>query len=274
MDALFKERSIKNYPMLIITDLNDAPPGFPPCGLTIGSFDGVHLGHQALLRELKRPLEPGAPIVVFTFSNHPSHLFTPNKAVPLICSPQHKAKLLGEYGVDLVILVPFTAKFSEFLFDQFLQLLMDKLSFTHLVLGTGATFGKQKGGNEANVRALAHQLQFQVEYLPKFNLHGSPVSSGRIRTLITQAKFAKVEECLGRPYSLLGRLGKAEDRHNFMEAKGLCLPPDGDYPVHLKVGVEELPARATVDTQKCLIYIEPARRDILLTGIDTEVVFL
>jgi riboflavin kinase / FMN adenylyltransferase len=260
--------------MLIITDLKDVPLGFPPCALTIGSFDGVHMGHQALLDELKRCVGPGAPIVVFTFSNHPSHHLTPDRAVPLICSPQHKAKLLGQYGADLVILIPFTAEFAECLFDQFLQLLKDKLSFTHLVLGTGATFGKGREGNESNVRALADELRFHVEYLPKFNLHGSPISSGRIRTLINQGEFTKVEECLGRPYSLLGRLGNAEGGHYVMESKGLCLPPDGNYPVHLKVGVEELPAKAVVDSVEHKIYIEPAEGEILPAGNEVEIVFL
>ena len=260
--------------MLTITDLKDVSPGFPPCGLTIGSFDGVHVGHQALLRELKRRVEPGTPIVVFTFSNHPSHHFTPNNPVQLICSPLHKAKLLTQYGADLVILTPFTAEFSEFLFDRFLQILKEKLSFTHLVLGTGATFGRQKGGNEDSVRALTSKLDFQVEYLPKCTLHGIPVSSRRIRTLITQGEFAKVEECLGRPYSLLGHLRSTQEGHSVMDAEGLSLPPHGNYPITLKTDSEELPARATVEFQKHQIYVEFLQKNTSLESGEVEIVFL
>lgn len=258
--------------MLLITDLNTIPPDFPPCGLTIGSFDGVHLGHQALLKTLREKIGPTAPLVVFTFSNHPSHHFNPNNPVPLICPPLQKAKLLETYGADVVILTPFTLDFSQTEFDVFLSTLKKKLKFTHLVLGTGATFGRHKQGNEENVGKMAFQLDFQVEYLPKSKLHGEAISSGRIRSYITQGAFDKVEEGLGRPYSLLGHLVE-EGSYYVMKAEGLCLPPKGSYSVMLKAGSEKHPAKADVDPLKHQICIERVGRMGHLPTQEIEIVF-
>ena len=179
-----KKRGAPTQPMLLITDIAEAPSLDTPCGLTIGSFDGVHLGHQSLLKHLRKSSPLKAPLSSLPFLTtlpSTSHLTSYPPHLP----PLQKAKLLGDYGADIVILTPFTQQFATLSFDLFLRTLLEKFPFSLLILGTGATFGKNKGeGNEENIRQIAPELGFTVEYLSKLTLQGAPISSGRIRTLI------------------------------------------------------------------------------------------
>ncbi len=256
--------------MLLITDLRDIPSFTETCGLSLGSFDGVHLGHQALLKHLKSAL-PSSPLVVFTFSTHPSHLFTPDRPTPFICPPLQKAKLLFEYGADVVILIPFTAEFASTPFSDFLGYLKKQLKFSHLALGVGATFGRNKEGDETAVRKLAEKLQFNVDYLPKTMLGDAPISSGKVRSLIGKAAFHEVQECLGRRYSLMGRCQNNEFYHLILE--GICLPSEGIYPVRVKTPYGAHLARAYVMPQQQKISFDLFHEAASLHNEDIELVF-
>lgn len=215
--------------MQLITTFEEIPSLQHPCALTIGNFDGVHLGHQTLLQHARHRLPKEGVLAVFTFSNHSSSLFTPHAPLPLICSPAQKIQLLASYGTDLLLYFPFTSSFSELSFDLFLKKLHTQLHFSHLILGVGATLGKNRKGDAENVQKLGKEIGFVVEYIPKLTLQGTPISSGRIRSLILKADFAEIEACLGRPYSLIGTL-----QGNTLHFPGICLPPPGTYSVHLK----------------------------------------
>ncbi|MBS0621308.1 MAG: FAD synthetase family protein [Verrucomicrobia bacterium] len=193
--------------------------------LSIGTFDGVHLGHQHLFSQLPKE----GKRIAFTFTNHPSSYFSHRAPVPLICTLPHKLKLLKSAGMDEVIAVPFDASFAEQTYRAFLTYLKERTGFTHLVLGTGATFGKNREGDEAHVRMLTQELSFQVDYLPKFLKMGQPISSGRIRPLIQEAAFSEVEQLLGRPYSIL-----ATPTQNHFDLPELCLPKPGSYKVTIQ----------------------------------------
>lgn len=258
--------------MLLIPSIDAIPVLTQPCGLTIGSFDGVHLGHQALLKRLREKLPADGILVVFTFSNHPAHHFASHTPLPLICPPLQKAKLLAEYGADMVILIPFTADFSQILFDQFLSRLKEKLGFTQLVLGTGATFGRYKEGNEENVKRIAPKLGFEAEYLPKLTLQGAPISSGRIRSLIAQGALHEVQTYLGRPYSLLGHL-RPHNQYYSLTATGLCLPPEGVYPVRLNMPLSHHLARAHVSPKTQALHLELLEEGQILSEQEVEIVF-
>jgi riboflavin kinase/FMN adenylyltransferase len=270
-DAEENEPKTQVY-MFLIADINDIPPLDYPCGVTIGSFDGVHLGHQALLKHLRAKLPPNGLLTVFTFSSHPSHSISPNSPTPLICPPLQKAKLLSDYGADIVILTPFTPEFSKTPFDLFLRLLKQKLPFSYLVLGKGATFGSHKEGNEHNVRRLAPELEFEVEYLSKFSLHSQPISSGHIRTLISQAALHKVQDCLGRPYSIMGHLN-AENGYYTLNAIELCLPPEGTYLVHIKTASQTHLAKAQITPKEHKIRLEPLKENAPIQSKEAEVIF-
>lgn len=257
--------------MQLITNLTDIPTLDTPCGLTIGSFDGVHLGHQALLKHLKALLPHSATKVVFTFSTHPSHLFSPQSPVPLIYPAEQKAKLLHKAGADLVLMVPFTKAFSEMSPEEFLTLLKQKLNFSHLVLGVGSTFGKNRGGDEIHVRTLGEKLGFSTTYLEKLELGTGPISSGRIRTAIRAGNFKEASECLGRRYALLGKLVLEKDQF-VLRLDGVCLPPSGVYSVHVKTKRAEYVAVADVN-QQGLIRFDFAQECFIPADESVEVVF-
>jgi riboflavin kinase / FMN adenylyltransferase len=264
--------SIISNMMLLITDLGDLPSFSQPCGLTIGSFDGVHIGHQALLKHLKSKLPSNGVLAVFTFLNHPTHLFTPHHLTRLICPPLQKVKHLADYGANIVCLIPFTSEFAKTSFREFLLHLKKQLNFSYLALGTGATFGKNKEGNEANVRKLASELAFNVDYIPKTLVKGIPVSSGRIRSSIAQGALHEVQEYLGRHYSLMGRLQRENGFSHFF-LPGICLPPEGIYPVRIKTNFTIYLGRAQVLPKEQLIRLDLLETTISLQDKDIEVIF-
>lgn len=257
--------------MLLITELDKLPLLSQPCGLTIGSFDGVHLGHQSLLKHLRSKLPSNGILAVFTFINHPSHVFNPNHPTSLICPPLQKVKHLSDYGTDIVFLIPFTAEFANTSFEGFLRKLKKHLNFSYLTLGTGAAFGRNREGDETNVRKLALELGFEVDYLPKTMIKGLPVSSGRVRTLISQGSFQDVQECLGRHYSLMGHL--EENAFYHFHLTDICLPPEGIYAVRLKTAENEYLGRALVSPKEKSMQFDLFNDSISLCDKDVEAIF-
>jgi riboflavin kinase/FMN adenylyltransferase len=156
--------------------------------LTIGFFDGVHLGHQALLRLLRA--QPHATIL--TFSNHPQSLFNP-PAPELLIPLSEKVALLKHYA-DEVIVLPFTLEFAATPFDK----LLSQFDLSHLILGTGSAFGKNREGHETNVRHYAKSRNIPVEYIPKLLLHGEPISSSRIRRALAAGDLNLAHQLLGK----------------------------------------------------------------------------
>lgn len=184
---------------VLVTSLEELPYLASPCALTIGNFDGVHLGHQAILNRSRELLPCDGIVAVVTFSNHPSQLFSPENQTQMIYPIEKKISLLQEHGADLILSLPFSQKIAELPFDVFLRNLHDHLHFSFLVLGTGSSFGKNREGDETKVKKLSEELGFTAEYLSKIKVGGIPVSSGRIRSLLTSSNFIEAADCLGRP---------------------------------------------------------------------------
>jgi riboflavin kinase/FMN adenylyltransferase len=155
--------------------------------LTIGFFDGVHLGHQALLRALRA--HPHSTIL--TFSNHPQSVFNP-PAPELLLPLSEKIELLKAYGT--VDIRPFTLEFAATPFDQ----LLDQFNLSHFILGKGSVFGKNREGNETNVKAYAATRGIIVEYIPKVLFNNEPVSSSRIRRAMAAGNHSLATQLLGR----------------------------------------------------------------------------
>ncbi len=156
--------------------------------LTIGFFDGVHLGHRALLKKLRA--HPHTTIL--TFSNHPQSLFKP-PAPPLLIPLEEKLTLLKPFADELIVL-PFTLEFAATPFDQ----LLDSFDLSHIVLGAGSVFGKNREGNEEAVRKYAEKKKIHVEYLPKFQWMNEPVSSSRIRRALAAGDQQLAQQLLGK----------------------------------------------------------------------------
>lgn len=155
--------------------------------LTIGFFDGVHIGHQALLKQLRT--HPHTTIL--TFSNHPLDLIKP-PAPPLLIPYEERIRRLRAYADELIV-VPFTASFAETTYEE----LLAQFSLSHLLLGKGSVFGKNREGNETNVRRYAAKYGFAVTYLPKLLFQGEPVSSSRIRQALQAGNTSLAQQLLG-----------------------------------------------------------------------------
>ena len=156
--------------------------------MTIGFFDGVHLGHLALLKRLKEL----SPSLILTFSNHPQSLFHPPG--PPVLLPLEKKLLLLSHFADEVMVVAFTQEFANTPFDQ----LLDRFELSHLILGKGAVFGSNREGNEENVKHYAQKKGIIVEYIPKVLWNHEPISSSRIRKAMQEGDFTVVDQLLGR----------------------------------------------------------------------------
>lgn len=168
---------------------NAIPQDLPPLALTIGTFDGVHLGHRALLRALK---QRGSPTAVLTFTTHPLELLRP-PAPHWICSFDERLERIEECGIDLVIALPFSPELAAMTYDQFLS----QFPLSHLLLGEGDTLGKNRQGNLETLTAYAQKKHFTFEYIPKLWLDGQVISSTRIRAAIAANDLTLVTRLLG-----------------------------------------------------------------------------
>lgn len=249
--------------MLRVTTLESVPSFSSPIGLTIGSFDGVHLGHQFLLKTLRSLIGPEGILTALTFSNHPADVIPGRTKTPLLCSLAYKLQLLEREGVDLAIVLAFTQALSEVPYDLFIKNIFDKLPFSELVLGKGAAFGKARQGNEERLTKLGEEIGFRATYLNKENALGAACSSGRIRSALTQGNLKEVATLLGRPYALSGEL-----KNKIINTTNLCLPPPGDYPVIIKVNGASLPGTLHIDETATLSCEEN------LLGCRIEAIFL
>ncbi len=171
----------------------------PLIAITIGFFDGVHLGHQALLAHMRKRVGPKGKVVVVTFANHPREFFHSDTVVKRLCSAQERRERLKRCGVDQVIEFAFDSVLASTSAEDFLRTLKTEIPFTHIILGKGARLGKNQEGDEGQIGALQSKLGFTVEYLPLLTAAGKPVSSGHIRSLLEKDRSGLAEILLTPP---------------------------------------------------------------------------
>ena len=230
-----------------------------PIALTIGFFDGVHLGHQALFSRLKTLGRP----VCLTFENHPLTVLRPDALRPLLTSNPHRYSLIEACGIEALLALPFTREFANQDPETFLTHLRQHLPFDHLLLGHDTHLGKDRAGTPQNLKSLAQTMGFALDQLDTFEVSGSPVSSSRIRHAIESGDLSLARELLGRPITyrdtvIRGRgVGNQIGTHTAnLPLDGLCLPPDGVYAARLN----GLPAVANLGTAPTL---QTGRRRLL-----------
>ncbi|WP_068467785.1 bifunctional riboflavin kinase/FAD synthetase [Candidatus Protochlamydia phocaeensis] len=227
--------------MQIFHQLEDFKDHKKPVILTIGNFDGVHLGHLAVLQRARTFARDNSQLTVLTFSNHPSEVLRPEQPVPLLCTLKHKIQLLQMHSLQALVLLPFTRYLANHSAASFIERVRQFIPFTHLILGHDATLGRDRQGNKSTMQQLALEWGFTVHYVDEYRYEGQPVSSTRIRGLIQQGELGQAETLLGRPYSIyshvLPGLGKGK-QIGFptanLEVRGLCLPPFGVYAVEVR----------------------------------------
>jgi riboflavin kinase / FMN adenylyltransferase len=227
-----------------------------PVTLTIGNFDGVHLGHQAMLARLcEMSRELALPAAVLTFEPHPREFFAPDAAPARLTTLREKLDCLAELGVERVYVVRFDHNFAAMSPDHFVsRLLVENLNVRWLLVGDDFRFGAQRGGDYAQLARAAARFNFQLESMHSISVAGERVSSTSVRDALAQGNFAKAKLLLGRPYTIAGRVahGKKLGREIGFPTANIALkrksaPFTGIYAVKLH-GIESvsLPAVASL----------------------------
>ena len=176
--------------------------------VTIGSFDGVHLGHQAILKQVKdRAAEFGLPAVAMTFEPQPQEFFSGEKAPARLMRLRDKVEALLEFGLDHVICLHFNPALSKLTATEFVKLvLVDGLGTRHLIVGDDFRFGCDRSGDFNMLSEMGAGCGFTVQDTETLEVEGERVSSTLLRQVLQQADFARASQLLGRPFSIKGRV--------------------------------------------------------------------
>jgi len=208
--------------------------------VTIGNFDGVHLGHGQIIAETRgHALEVGGPAVAVTFEPHPRAVLFPAEAPRRLCHLHERLERLDTYGLDAVLLLHFNQQIARWSADHFVRQLHRTLGFRHVHAGYHFAFGQGRGGDAQLLRRLGEELGFTVTVAQPFELAGGIVSSSRVRSAVEAADFRLAECLLGRPYSISGHVAHGDKRGRQLgfptanlPVRGLVHPPIGVYAVH------------------------------------------
>lgn len=242
--------------------LDDIPRDWGRSVVTIGSFDGVHRGHQLIIRHaVDRARALGLPAVVVTFDPHPSEVVRPGSHPPLLAPHHRRAELMAELGVDAVLILPFTSEFSKLSAADFVvKVLVDRLHAKCVVEGPNFRFGHKAAGT---VKFLAEQgeiYDFDVEVVDLYVTgeagNGEPFSSTLVRRLVAEGNVEGAAEILGRPHRVEGVVVRGAQRGralgfptaNVETLPHSAIPADGVYAGWLQVQGDAMPAAISVGT--------------------------
>lgn len=190
------------------------------CSLTMGAFDGVHLGHQRLIgRAVEAARSARAPAVVLTFFPHPSVVLQGRRPSFYLTTPERKAELLAGLGVDIVITQEFSLELSLVPAQEFLQLLKTQLGFQELWVGPDFALGHQREGNIPYLRKAQERFGFELHVVEPLKMNGEVISSSRIREALRSGDVGRAARYLGRYFSLSGEVQRGAGR-----GKGLGIP--------------------------------------------------
>ena len=266
--------------MSIIHSASEFEPKDAKVCLAIGFFDGVHLGHQQIVRQtLSDARQHEAAGVVITFDRHPNTVVAPERVPPLIYSLPQKLRALEALGPDTLLLFHFDKAFSEQTGEAFIRdLVRDLPRLQSLCVGANFVFGHKRGGNVALLKTLGDELRFTVHGMAAVALDGKAVSSTRIREAIGQGDLDAASQMLGRAYSVAGTV-VAGDRlgHKLgfptanLDLAGLLLPPNGVYAAHAATGKETWRAVLNIGVRPTVPSAVPQRRfEVHLLGFQGE----
>jgi riboflavin kinase / FMN adenylyltransferase len=262
-----------------------------PTHLAIGVFDGLHLGHQAVIaRALESSRMTGGTAVVVTFHPHPVRVLRPEKAPRLLTSTLHKIKLIELLGVDTVLVLEFTTEFSKTAPEVFIEKLASASNrLSQICVGQEWTFGANRSGSVRLLTELAPKLGFQLGSVPPVSVDGQVVSSTLIRSAVESGDLESAAKFLGRPFTILGTVseGKQLGRHlGFptanLRAHNEQFPPNGVYAAKAWFqkneygGVVNIGVRPTIEKEagERLLEIHLFDFDQEIYGQDIEVAFL
>jgi len=242
---------------LVYHALEDLPSGFAPSALTIGNFDGVHLGHDRILRsvvEIARARQWQA--VALTFHPHPTRIVAPDRVPQLLTSPSARLALLEQAGLDAALVLPFTRETAGLSPEEFVsRIVAERLAARAIVVGANFRFGRGQAGDVAALEGFGRRFNFAVRVVEPVRCRGELVSSSRVRQLISEGRVSRVARMLQRPFAVEGRVVAGRGVGSRQTVPTLNLAPE----------TEVLPARGVYST--CTLDPATGRRWPSVTNI-------
>jgi riboflavin kinase/FMN adenylyltransferase len=268
--------------MKILDSIEDLAGLKGPIVIAAGTFDGVHLGHQALIRRaMEEASACGGTAVVMTFDRHPASLLRPERAPKLLTRNEGKTALLEGMGVPALLLLEFTSDLAGVPARDFIASLVAACSPLHaFCVGRQWTFGKGGEGNVTLLKELGAERKFEVIRIDPVMAADAPISSTRIRKAIASGDFTEASACLGRPFLLTGKVVSGAGLGSTigfptanLSVEGMQLPPDGVYAVKVHrggtpfKGVCNIGFRPTIDASATVPVVE-----VHLFGLEANLV--
>ena len=231
--------------------------------VTIGTFDGVHIGHQKIISRLREVAKKrGGETVILTFFPHPRMILHPDDLnIKLISTMEEKAEKLAGLGVDHLIITPFTRDFSNLRPQEYIkEILVDKIGTQQIIIGYDHRFGKDRSGGLKELQTFAADFGFSVEEIPEQDVHDVAVSSTKIRNAILSGDVKTAGDFLGYAFQLTGKVIKGDQlgrvlgfptANLFIEENYKLIPSDGIYAVSIEFRTED----TNLKTAKGMAYI-------------------
>ncbi|HEC98443.1 MAG TPA: bifunctional riboflavin kinase/FAD synthetase [Nitrospirae bacterium] len=230
--------------MVLIKGLHTLDKAFPDPVVTIGNFDGVHLGHQKIFRKVVDIARDGGTSMVLTFDPHPLKVIAPDRKLKLLTPLDEKIRLIEMTGIDVFLCIDFDREFAKMAPDDFVrEVLVDKLKVKHVIVGHNYRFGKGKKGTTDLLRRRGGKYGFKVSVVRNRIISGYTVSSSRIRQLLLWGRVCEAATLLGRPYSIHGKVITGAGRGASIlgiptaniETPNELAPREGVYAVKVKI---------------------------------------
>lgn len=240
--------------------------------VTIGTFDGVHYGHQKIIKQLvEKAKTVGGESVILTFFPHPRMIIDPeNQDLKMINTINEKAEILKSLGVDHLIITPFTRDFSNQLPEDYIKnTLVNNIGTKHIIIGYDHRFGKDRSGNLADLKAAGLHFGFTVEEIMEQDIHDVAVSSTKIRQALLAGDVGLASDYLGYPFSIFGRVIKGDKigrtigfptANIFVEETYKLIPGDGIYAVTVDIEVRksESPKLEDINPEPLTLNLQPS----------------
>lgn len=230
--------------MIVIKGLQSLERAFPHPVITIGNFDGIHLGHQKIFRRVVAEAEGRGTSMVITFHPHPVKVLAPDRALKLLTPLEEKIKLIGMTGIEVLLCIDFDREFARMDPDAFIRdVLVDRIKVKHVIVGHNYRFGKGKHGTTELLRRRGRKYGFRVNVVRNVRVSGHVVSSSRVRQLLQWGRVCEASTLLGRPYSVHARVVRGAGRGARLldtptaniETPVELMPREGVYAVKVKL---------------------------------------
>ena len=262
-----------------VFNINELDYDFDNSVLTIGSFDGIHLGHAKLMELTKESAEKlNSKSVVLTFHPHPMKALKPEKKIHLITTFEKKVELIAKLGIDYLVYIPFSREFAKMPPETFIrEIIYKKFKPLKIIIGHDFGFGNAKAGDIALLDKYSKEFCFEVHVVDPVKIGDSIVSSTLIRQLILQGEISKVKAYLGRYYSVHGKVVKGSGRGKFLGIPTANIipeeelfPKDGVYASFVKINGSDYKAITNIGSNPT--FNDDSRRiESLIFNFDSDI---